>query len=61
MSMQHFCVQSYLYLFSACCLQKFFLDADDGDEAVEEGDEDQAADALAVQRLDSTVLLEVQF
>nr|AAU90201.1 unknown protein [Oryza sativa Japonica Group] len=33
---------------------KFFLDADDGDEAVEEGDEDQAADALAVQRKTKT-------
>ncbi|XP_006654035.1 ribosome biogenesis protein NOP53 [Oryza brachyantha] len=29
---------------------KFFIDADDGDEAAEEGDGDQAVDALASQR-----------
>uniref|UniRef100_A0A0E0DLV3 Ribosome biogenesis protein NOP53 n=1 Tax=Oryza meridionalis TaxID=40149 RepID=A0A0E0DLV3_9ORYZ len=33
---------------------KFFLDADDGDEAVEEGDEYQAGDALAAQRKTKT-------
>ncbi|KAF0927969.1 hypothetical protein E2562_037063 [Oryza meyeriana var. granulata] len=33
---------------------KFFLDADDGDEAAEEGDEGQAVDALASQRKNKT-------
>ena len=38
-----------------CGLQKFFLDADDGDDDVADDDGDQDADASVGQRLDLTI------